>query len=250
MHCIQKVLKANTMQFFSISAKGSDDFVTTIDIAFEENIITQLKALYPNIDILSEETHFTQPKQNTYFTIDPLDGTVNFAKHLPLYGIQLAFVEKGITQVAVVYLIPTQEMYYAIRGKDAFCNNQNILVTTQPAKNTLVFIDGNNQQIFANFAPKLTNDFLRVRMIGASCVEFTSIASGNAGGLLLIAKTPWDYIPGCLLVTEAGGYIEQHDDVFICGATQEIVHAIKNMYKKRSFYSAFYYSLTLIFHHT
>lgn len=58
-------------------------------------------------------------------------------------------------------------------------------------------------------------------------VEFTSIASGNAGGLLLIAKTPWDYIPGCLLVTEAGGYIEQHDNVFICGATQEIVHAIK-----------------------
>ena len=227
MHCIQNVLKPNTMQFFSVSAKGSDDLVTTIDIAFEENIITQLKALYPNIDILSEETHFTQPKQNTYFTIDPLDGTVNFANHLPLYGIQLAFVEKGITQVAVVYLIPTQEMYYAIRGKGAFCNNQKISVTTQPAKNTLVFMDGNNQNIFANFAPKLTNDFLRVRIIGASCVEFTSIASGNAGGLLLIAKTPWDYIPGCLLVTEAGGYIEQHDDVFICGATQEIVHAIK-----------------------
>ena len=98
IHCIQNVLKPNTMQFFFFFVKGSDDLVTTIDIAFEENIITQLKALYPNIDILSEETHFTQPKQNTYFTIDPLDGTVNFANHLPLYGIQLAFVEKGITK--------------------------------------------------------------------------------------------------------------------------------------------------------
>lgn len=230
---IKKMLKKYGTSNFSVADKGSDDIVTSLDLAYEKYIIAQLNKYYPGVSIISEEFNSNIKNVKTYFTIDPIDGTVNFANNIPMYGVQIAYIEDNITKVAVIHMIPSNETYYAINGCGAYCNGKKISVCNKPANQSIVFVDGNKEEYFLGFVPFLHKDFLRVRVVGASCTEFSSIACGRAGGFLLIAKTPWDYTPGMLIVKEAGGYVDKLGDFIICGANKEILDKLLKLTKKK-----------------
>ena len=81
---IHNAIKLGYKQKLIINNKGINDIVTSMDITCEKYIIAMLNKYYPNVPILSEEFNPKNKVQNTYFTIDPIDGTVNFANNLPM----------------------------------------------------------------------------------------------------------------------------------------------------------------------
>ena len=83
---------------FEVKAKGNDgDLVTNFDLEIENYMIEQIKENYPDFTIVSEEYNSDNNLTENCFTIDPIDGTINFANRLPLWGIQVACIRNGKT---------------------------------------------------------------------------------------------------------------------------------------------------------
>ena len=80
---------------FEVHSKGGEnDLVTNLDLEIEKYLIDQIKENYPGFDIVSEELNTNGKVSDNCFIIDPIDGTINFANNLPLWGIQVACRKK------------------------------------------------------------------------------------------------------------------------------------------------------------
>ena len=99
---------------YQVESKGDNgDLVTDIDYKIEEYFINKIKEKYPSFFIVSEEYNSDKLLTKNCFVIDPIDGTINFANHLPLWGIQIACIKDGEICASVIYLAKLDELYYA-----------------------------------------------------------------------------------------------------------------------------------------
>lgn len=68
--------------------------------------------------------------ENEYvWVVDPLDSTVNFILHIPLYSVSIALVRRGSIHLGVISIPSTQELFHAERGNGAYCNGKIIHVS-------------------------------------------------------------------------------------------------------------------------
>ena len=103
-----------------VESKGTNDFVTNVDISAEEAIIETIRKSYPDHTIIGEESGILQGKDDDYqWIIDPLDGTTNFVKGIPHFAVSIALKVKGKLDQAVVYDPIRGELFTASRGKGA-----------------------------------------------------------------------------------------------------------------------------------
>ena len=108
------VLEANKISNnpFKVRNKNSEnDLVTNLDLEIEKFLIDEIGKEYPNFDIVSEEYNTNNQITDNCFIIDPIDGTINFANNLPLWGIQVACVKNGKTIASVISLPRINEFY-------------------------------------------------------------------------------------------------------------------------------------------
>ena len=113
---IDTVKKASEMitEDFTVKAKGKKgDLVTNFDFEIEKFIIAEINKEYKNFTIVSEEFNKDATLQDNCFTIDPIDGTINFAHNIPLWGIQVGLIREGKTCAAVIFLPKLNELYSA-----------------------------------------------------------------------------------------------------------------------------------------
>jgi len=171
---------------FLVTQKGlENDLVTDLDVKVEEYLIKKINDNYPNFDIVSEEINYNKNITNNCFVIDPIDGTINFANGLPLWGIQIACVAEFETVAAVIYLPKMNELYYASED-GAYLNDIVIKSSVVPIKNTLYSIDGtNNLPIMEKMRPFSSGR----RNLGAACVSMAFVSSGRLHGALLEATS-------------------------------------------------------------
>ena len=112
-----------------IESKGSNDFVTSADLAAEEAIIETIRKSYPAHTIIGEESGVLTGSDDDYqWIIDPLDGTTNFIKGIPHFSISIALKVKGKLDQAVVFDPIRGEVFSASRGKGAQLNGMRIRV--------------------------------------------------------------------------------------------------------------------------
>ena len=79
-----------------VELKGTNDFVTNIDVIAEQTIVDSIKKSYPDHSIIGEECGLIEGKDNDYqWIIDPLDGTTNFVKGIPHFAVSIALKVKG-----------------------------------------------------------------------------------------------------------------------------------------------------------
>jgi len=106
-------------------AKPDGSVVTEVDANLQAAIAAALKAYWPQTPLLGEEMgHEEQQDLLTYseqglWVLDPLDGTTNFTVGFPIFGLSLAYVKNGETQVAVIYDPNRKESFTAerVRGR-------------------------------------------------------------------------------------------------------------------------------------
>lgn len=209
---------------FEVKPKGDKgDVVTNLDYEIEKYIIDNINKNYPEFTIISEEYNTNKELTDNCFTIDPIDGTINFANNIPLWGIQVACIRNKKTCVAVIYLPKFNELYYADEN-GAFLNEKPIHVNNLDVKNGLYTIEGANrveQQIKMREITPHCRDFY------CSAVAFSWIAAGRLSGISFRSDNLWDYTPGQFIVEKAGGVIYNEEKMHMAANNEEFLQILK-----------------------
>src|SRR6476659_6625889 len=208
------IMKEYSTRTFTISNKeGINNLVTEVDHKSEEIIFEIIKKNYPDHHILSEESGEIIQDSNYKWIIDPIDGTVNFANHIPLCCVSIAVEYKGEIILASVYNPVMNELFFAEKGKGATLNDKPIRVSKkQNVVNACLvtgfpytYLDMPNGplQIFE----KLIRKGVPVRRLGSAATDLCWVAAGRFDGFYEHKLQAWDSAAGYLIVEEAGGKV-------------------------------------------
>ena len=194
--------------------KSKKDVVTRADIASEKLIVDTLRETFPTHSIRTEEAGVIEGTDPRYrWIIDPVDGTVNFSRGIPLWGISIALHFEGKPLVAAINLPKLGELYTASKGGGAFMNRKPIHVSRESDSIHAIVSNGDfnvgdvakiNEQNSRNFARE-AEAFERVKCLGSAVVEGCFTACGRIDCFVMTMSYPWDIAAIALMVEEAGG---------------------------------------------
>lgn len=102
------------------------DVVTKADLLSEEMMISAIRKAYPKHGILSEEAGEINKGADYRWVVDPIDGTMNFAASIPLFGVMVCLTYKNEVKLSAIYLPITDELFFAKAGKGAYLNGKRI----------------------------------------------------------------------------------------------------------------------------
>ncbi len=212
---------------FEVKAKDNKgDLVTNLDFEVEKYLIDEIKREYPGFDVISEEYNGNVEATEDYFVIDPIDGTINFAHGMPIWGIQVACVRGGEVCASVIYLAGLGEFYEADES-GAYLNGERIRVNTFGVDKGICDIEGPDKR---KFQAEVMNRFRHVRNLNSSAVVFAWVAAGRlSAGAYLGWDKLWDYLPGRYLVEKAGGVVLDKKGMHLVTNGEEWLGALKEL---------------------
>lgn len=209
---------------FEINAKGNNgDLVTNFDFEIEKYIIDKIKQNYPDFSVISEEYNSEKQLTDNCFTVDPIDGTINFAHNIPLWGIQVACIKNKKTCAAVIYIPKMNELFYADEN-GAYLNDEPIKVNSFDSKKGLYSVEGPNR-LPGQVKMKQINPHCRDFFCAA--VNYAWVACGRLSATIFRKDSLWDYIPGQYIVEKAGGIIYNDSGAHIAANNNEFLQVIK-----------------------
>ena len=203
---------------FLLKAQGKDlevllnkgrDLKLQLDIDAEE-IIKEHISSESAFPILGEETGLTSKLEEYYWVIDPLDGTSNFLREIPISCVSIALMHDLNPTLGVIYDFNHEDLYFGHNESKAFINNKEMQVSSLSLKNesTLVtgipaktnYSDDEFHRLISTF-----QSWKKIRMIGSAAMAAVYVAAGKAetyqeNGIFL-----WDIAAGAAIVSAAGG---------------------------------------------
>lgn len=198
------------------SSKGEKDFATEVDFAIELKLRTLLEKATPEIPMLGEEYGGANVHDELFWVLDPVDGTINYSRGLPMCGISLALIKNGKPVLGLVDLPYLSQSYTAIEGKGSFLNGQRISVSNcgKLEQSIVSFGDfavggGATQKNAKRFSAlnALGERAMRVRMLGSAAIDLVWLANGLLDASITLSNNAWDVQAGTLIVREAGGIV-------------------------------------------
>lgn len=190
---------------------NDSDIVTIADKESERIIKDFIRSNFPDHAILSEESGETDGTTFYRWVIDPVDGTTNFFAGIPFWAISIGVEYRDRTEIGVVYLPATGELFHAVRGKGAFLNGKPIRVSSETHLSRSVISTGfpvdkdtnpdNNLDNLAAIMP-LVRD---MRRLGSAASDMCYVAAGFLNGYWELNLHEWDVNAATLIVEEAGG---------------------------------------------
>ena len=209
-----------------VSAKGpsgpsgrTTDLVTEVDFESERRIIEHVAAVSPGAAVLGEEGGACLPDGSPLvgaledvedlWIIDPLDGTVNFARSLPLFCVSIARYRFGVPAAGAIFAPMLNEMYTfdASEGGGAFLDGNPIQVSDRAAIDGIASLSG----VGPHFREAARN-FMNWRRIGSCALTMSWVACGRLDAYVQVENiSPWDHAVAAPLVIEAGGVVTHFD---------------------------------------
>jgi histidinol-phosphatase len=198
---------------FDVTLKTDHTPVTQADREAEEAIVAILSRAFPQHGFLGEELGARGPR-DVRWIIDPIDGTRNFVRGVPVWATLIALEEADEITAAVIFNPVSGEIYTARRGGGAFCNGTRLRVSTIDDLGTATFLHaglGLFRQTgrWEGFV-RLVDATDRQRGFG-DYMGYTLVAEGKAELYVEVDLKPWDLAPCKLLVEEAGGRFSDLD---------------------------------------
>ncbi len=194
--------------------KGVNEFVTQVDEAAEESIITTIQKYYPDHAFLAEESGSRGESEYTWI-IDPLDGTTNFIHGLPIFSVSIALRIKGRLSIGVVYDPNRQEIFTAIRGRGAQVDGHKIRVSGRRGLEGALIGTGfpyRSHERMKSYLAMLEQVLLNtagVRRPGSAALDLANLAAGRLDGFWEFGLNIWDIAAGSLILRESGGLISE-----------------------------------------
>jgi myo-inositol-1(or 4)-monophosphatase len=206
----------------SVLAKGERDMVTDVDLAVEDAVREFLTRETPEIGILGEEHGHTGRSDGAlWWALDPVDGTANLTRGIPLCAVSLGLVAGRRSVLAAIDLPFLETRYMAVDGHGAYVGDERIYAS--PARElpeAMIsigdFATGEDaaakNRVRLELLRRLGAQAQRVRMIGSAAIDLAWVAHGKLEATIILSNLPWDTMAGALLVREAGGAVLDQDD--------------------------------------
>ncbi|NVK32084.1 MAG: inositol monophosphatase [Gammaproteobacteria bacterium] len=210
--------RADTLK---VESKAANDFVSEVDRKSEADIIYTIKKAYPDHAILAEESGVTEGTADSdgsevQWIIDPLDGTTNFLRGLPMFCVSIAVRVNKQLEHAVVYNPVTQDLYSASRGTGAWKNNRRVRVSGRKGlQGALIgtgvpFREDQPLEPYLDLLKDMLPETAGLRRPGSAALDLAYVASGTYDAFFETHLSPWDIAAGMLLVQEAGGMVSDY----------------------------------------
>lgn len=210
------LLRENLERDVHIEFKGDIDLVTEMDKKSEKMITRYLEEQFPRHNIIAEEGGGVDRGSEFVWYIDPLDGTSNYAYHVPWFAVSIGLHKDGEPIVGVIYHPVNDELFTAEVGKGAFLNGKSLSVSHRDKVEDSLFVTGfpyyikkKPHRVLENFKRFLLNS-RGIRRYGAAAIDLAYVASGKYDGFWEEGLKPWDTGAGILLVREAGGNVTDY----------------------------------------
>ena len=202
---------------FDVNAKsGNVNIVTTSDLLVQRYLHEKLSEILPEAGFYCEEEDLQEVGKEFLWVIDPIDGTMNYARAIPESAVSVALLHNNVPILGVVNNIFTGDVYSAVAGKGAKKNGTSIAVSNR------AFCDGLFCTAMSTYRKDMAgvcNDIIMdaymqcndVRRFGAAALEICYLAEGRCELYFEIRIFPWDYAAAGLILKEAGGVISGFD---------------------------------------
>lgn len=192
---------------FSAEAKGPQDWVSAADHDVEALIRTELAHAFASDTMLGEEDGGALGTRA--WIVDPIDGTINFVHGVRYWCVSLAFVVDGERRIGVIYDPSLDELFWAVRGGGAFCNDAPIHASScARVDQALVcagYVPRHSLSKHHALERRLYEAGAAIKDMGAGALMLAHVAAGRFDGYVEPHMHPWDALAGLLLVEEAGG---------------------------------------------
>jgi histidinol-phosphatase len=195
-----------------IEADIKDDLspVTRADVGAEKEIVKTIQSQFPSHGFLGEEVAKDIKKKEYLWIIDPIDGTKNYIRKIPLFATQIALIKNGELILGLSNAPALKELMYAEKGKGAYCNGRRIQVSTirELDKSYMLFggVKYFEQHNMLKNLLSLINNTQGHRGIG-DFWSYHLLAQGKADIMIEAQTKIWDIAAMKVIVEEAGGKV-------------------------------------------
>jgi len=208
-----KIQADNFQKNFAIHHKGEINLVTDVDFACQSKIIELIEKQFSHDDIISEEKANAFDGTKNRWIIDPLDGATNYAHGYPFFCTSIAYEEKGVITLGVVYNPIFNELFFARKGQGAYLNKHRIQVSGVKELKQSLLSTGFPYDLATRKRNNIDH-FVRflfhsqaIRRDGSAALNLSYVACGRFDGFWELSLNSWDMAAGYLMVTEAGGTV-------------------------------------------
>jgi len=190
--------------------KGPQDYFTEADGEIERLIHRRIARSFPGDAFFGEEGE--ERSVGTYtWVVDPIDGTANFARKIPRFGVSVGMLHEGEPALGIICLPMCHEMFAACRGGGATLNGEPIAVSSiADMARAIVELGWSTRRPVTSYA-KLVDRVMSAgagtRNGGSAAVALASVAAGRLDGYCELHVNAWDCLAGIVLVQEAGGWV-------------------------------------------
>lgn len=194
-----------------IERKGPQDLVSEADRACEDMIVSTLAGLFPEDGFLGEERGVRNAGAKATWIIDPIDGTANFLRGIPLWCVSLGLLAGNQFVIGVLYNPVTEELYAAHLGGGATLNGKRIAVSTvtslAEARIGIGYSHRQSTAAHAGAVQSLLDAQCEYSRLGSGALGLAFTADGRLDGFWEAHINSWDVAAGLCIVKEAGGQV-------------------------------------------
>lgn len=218
------------LKYFSgninFNLKQDQSPATIADTMAEEAIIKTIKEKFPDHHFYGEETGGQVNQSDFFWIIDPIDGTKNYIRHVPLFATQLALVHNGEVVLGLSSAPVLNELLYAEKDQGALMNGKEIHVSGVRNLNE-AFVSFGNVKYFSKSGKldnlvDISNSVQQMRGFG-DFWSYHLLATGKIDSMIEAKTKIWDIAALTIITKEAGGEITDFDGNPITTSTTSAV---------------------------
>jgi len=189
------------LENLQVSKKGPKDFVTKTDKRVEKILIEELTKSKKNYSFITEESgKIINNNENTFWIIDPIDGTTNFLHGVPHFAISVALQKEDEIIIGLIFDPIKNEIFYAEKNSGSFLNNNRSRVSNKTNLDECLF--ASNNEGIKSIYPKLN-----IRNTGCAALDLAYVGCGRLDGYFHNKINLWDIAAGKIIIEEAGGKV-------------------------------------------
>lgn len=195
------------------STKSSvSDVVTEADLEANHMLVGSIQKKYPHHGIVSEEENAYRPNAEYVWFVDPLDGSMNFATRVPLFGVMVGLAYRGRMELAAIFDPVHNELFFAQRGKGAYRNGRRIYCSSRKelshssgyANVNFTFFVEEKIKLMKKLLAAVKKEPMRMSSFGSMAINAIYAADGRKDWLCSVGGKIWDFAAPSLILSEAG----------------------------------------------
>ena len=204
---------------FDVERKsGKTDLVTDADRDAQRQVTTTIREAYPDDPVVGEEDEEASavPESGPAWVVDPIDGTNNFVRGVPVWTTSVAATADG-EAVAGASVCPALGDTFRLDGGTATVNGEVASVSDRTDPETFAVVPTmwwgfDRREEYAGICRGVVERFGDLRRYGSAQYALALCATGAVDGVVTnVRAAPWDSVVGAGLVEAAGGTVTDVD---------------------------------------